>query len=206
MSKSWDNKIEIHPYHRFPLEDGGSEYLILGSFPPNKFTNYRERQTDGDVDFFYGSKDNSFWELFIKAKELLLKWPNDVEMLKSYLNVNKWMVSDIVQSTIRKSDSALDRDLQPTNWNIETIEGIFQNNSIRHLLFTSNWVKNNFNKKLKTHLKSSIDTIKNYTLISPSAAGLISTNWAREILPKEESESLETYREKYYKWVFTQIK
>lgn len=49
---------ETHPWKRSPKENNKASKLILGSFPPNKFTVYTEKKTQCDMDFFYGSKDN----------------------------------------------------------------------------------------------------------------------------------------------------
>ena len=68
---------EVHPWKMFP-KNSEINKLIVGSFPPNKMVlpvGYKMRYLDGldkindreskRFDFFYGSKQNGFWELFI---------------------------------------------------------------------------------------------------------------------------------------------
>ncbi len=198
---SWDGKNESHPFVRFPDKDNNASKLILGSFPPNKFTDYTERKTRCDIDFFYGSKDNSFWELFISATGLKFRWPDDFEELKDWFAVNRWVISDIVRITTRKKDSAIDSDLCPVEWNTHIINDILQNNPIQSILFTSNWVKKNFDNNVKPYL-AAINDHREFTLISPSPAGLIRTNWANKYLTRRTGESVEQYRFRYYHWAF----
>lgn len=201
---SWDGKEESHPFRRYPETDNKATRLILGSFPPNKFTNYKDRQTKCDKEFFYGSRDNVFWDLFVFAKELGFKWPDDFELLTSWIKNNNWVVSDIILKSTRKKDTATDNDLQPIEWNIQIINQIVQKNPIKIIYFTSNWVRNNFDKHVKPKLKTS-EQFQDIVLISPSPAGLISTNWARKILKKSEMESLEEYRIRYYKIMLNSV-
>lgn len=197
---SWDGKDEEHPFEPFVPADSNATKLILGSFPPNKFTLYTVRKTRCDIDFFYGSKDNSFWDLFILAKQLNMRWPDNLEDLKRWLTDNNWAITDIVNKTTRKKDSAADSDLRPIEWNTRIINEILTKNPIQSILFTSNWVKNKFDKKVRPHLTAEND-YHDFTLISPSPAGLIRTNWATSTLPKRNGEFLEEYRKRYYDYV-----
>lgn len=199
---SWDGLPETHPWIRFPEADNEAKYLILGSFPPNKFTTYRERLTCYDENIFYGSKDNSFWELFIQSRNLDFIWPDNIDNLKEWLSENNWVISDLVYSTTRKKDSASDVDLIVNTWNIETISTILTNNPIKNIYFTSKWVSENFHKHIKPGLTNYPVDANEFTLISPSPAGLISTKWCRGIFPINHNEELEEYRKRYYKWIF----
>jgi G:T/U-mismatch repair DNA glycosylase len=199
---SWDGVTEIHPWRRFPEVDNEAKCLILGSFPPNKFTTYRQRLTRCDEDFFYGSKDNSFWELFIQAKNLDFIWPDNIDDLKAWLINNEWIVSDIVFSTTRRKDSASDTGLIVNIWNREMISNMFANNPIKNIYFTSKWVSENFHKHIKPDITNYPDDANEFILMSPSPAGLISTKWCRDIFPINHGEDLEEYRKRYYAWVF----
>ncbi len=201
--KSWDEREEVHPFVRFPQSGNQAKYLILGSFPPNKFSIYPDQCSKRDERFFYGSKDNSFWDLFIKAQDLDLKWPDNILQLKKWIEINGWQVTDIVAKASRRKNTALDSDLIPLTWNVEVVDSILSENPIEKIVFTSNWVKENFNRNVKSQLLSYNGRYSDIVLISPSPAGLISTDWAKKLLPKIESESLEKYRERYYKWALT---
>ncbi|MBD5164574.1 hypothetical protein [Helicobacter sp.] len=54
--------ISIHPYK--PHICQGATKLIIGTIPPYRFcTNGIKKLDDGDIDFYYGSRDNYFWDL-----------------------------------------------------------------------------------------------------------------------------------------------
>ena len=142
--KKWEpfeDKIELHPWKRFPEKPSKARNLIVGSFPPNKFTSHQERLTLCDMGFFYWSKENDFWELFIKAIDLTYKWPDDLADLKVWLINNHWAVTDIIKKAQRKKDTAFDTDLIVLEWNHEVINQLFRDNEIKRIFFTSQWVK-----------------------------------------------------------------
>ena len=200
--------METHPWRRYPLINGSIEKLIVGSFPPNKFTIYPDRLIPGeDINFFYGSSANSFWEIFLNHFELDLDIYGSEESLnefKDYLRNQNWGVTDIALIIERRKDSALDNDLNVLSYNNDIIVEIFQNNPIRSVLFTSNWVKERFDKKIRRLLNINPDT-RFYTLISPSPSGLMSLDWARVIFPQRAGISNSDYRSFYYEWVFNQL-
>lgn len=86
----WEDLVEHHPWKMFPNNTNISKKLIIGSFPPNRFTNHNERKTKCDMDFFYGSKDSGFWELFTETLGLNFKISDDLESLKKWLINNNW--------------------------------------------------------------------------------------------------------------------
>jgi hypothetical protein len=199
IHKSWDGKTENHPWHRFPETDNSATHLIIGSFPPNKFTEYKDKLTRCDVEFFYGSKDNGFWELFISSLDLTLKWPDDIETIKTWLYDNNWMVTDIVAKAQRKKNSALDADLIIMDWNNRIIDKLLSNNPIKYIYFTSKWVSDHFHKNIAPKLSSKAkydETI----LISPSRNGLRTVSVATYLkykMPKDETAS--EFRQRYYR-------
>jgi G:T/U-mismatch repair DNA glycosylase len=205
MSKEYlpfEDITETHPWVRFPQYDNASLNLIIGSFPPNKFTSHKEKLTMSDMNFFYGSKENSFWELFTKAKKLNFKLPDELDDLKNWLKENNWMVTDIVKSTKRKKDTAYDTDMLQIEWNLEAINNIIDKNPIEKIFFTSQWVKNNFDKKIRPKLNSK-EIINEIILLSPSRNGLRTAKKAKFTnqapLPVETSEE---FRKRYYETVF----
>lgn len=50
-----------HPYCPFIPE--GATKLIIGTMPPYRFCKTPKELYEDDVDFYYGSKDNDFWNL-----------------------------------------------------------------------------------------------------------------------------------------------
>ena len=192
------NSIEKHPWVRFPEANGKIKNLIIGSFPPKKFTLKKENLSPGDVDFFYGSNHNGFWELFCEAMELGFFWRCDVDRLKSWLVDNQWGVTDIVLFATRNknnSDSASDTDLRDKEYNTLVINDILENNPIEKIFFTSNWVFYRFNSLILTDRQHDFQLIQ---LISPSPNGLRRIDWAFNNLKLKLGESKSDYRLRYY--------
>lgn len=196
----FEDIVETHPWIRFPGTPNQSKNLIIGSFPPNKFTTHRERLTLCDLDFFYGSKENAFWKLFIDALGLTFKLPDDLPNLKYWLKVNKWTATDIVLAAKRKKDTAYDTDLIEIKWNIGTIKTILQENPIENIYFTSQWVKEKFDSFIEPHLNyRQLKTIQKIILLSPSRNGLRKAKLAKFTKFKcNAGETAEQYRKRYY--------
>jgi len=197
--KPWEDVFEDHPWQRFPKVNNGATSLIVGSFPPNKFTTHREELTSCDTNFFYGSRDNEFWELFIESLNLKFEWPDHIKKLKKWIKENKWMVTDIVMRAKRRQDSAFDNDLIEIVWNTKTINSILKSNPIAHIYFTSRWVEAKFKANILCDLK--IKKQMNETiLISPSRNGLRSIKRAKYLkIKKRKKETPREFRLRYYK-------
>jgi hypothetical protein len=169
--------MEDHPWLRFSEIDGHIRRLVVGSFPPNKFTIYPNRQIAGeDINFFYGSRANSFWPLFINYFELDLNIYHNqthLERFKQYLIGNSWGVTDVALRVQRKHDTALDSDLIVIEYNLDIIREIFNNNPIEKVFFTSKWVKSKFNTIILPHFEIN-ELTQFFTL--PSRNGLMSLN------------------------------
>lgn len=190
----WEDKIEIHPWKKFHSKKNTCAKLIVGSFPPNRFTTHCERKTNCDMDFFYGSKDNGFWELFCETFGLNYAIPDDLELIKQWLIFNKWGLTDIVSSCKRKLDTAYDTDLISIEWNKNGVSEILDKNEINTIYFTSVWVRDKFEK----HINSS-KNIKSYVLPSPSRNGLRSIKRATYLdLKFKENESSTDFRKRCY--------
>lgn len=189
-----ENK-ERHPWKIFP-ESGKGKKLILGSLPPKRLTDNPQNLEIGDVDFFYGSKDNSFWNLFCEAKDITeINWRQNPEKMKVYLRENDWVVSDIILKANRRGDSSADTALFNIDWNIEILKELLERREIITIYCTSKWVQ----EKFCTHIAPYINHIpKIIILISPSRYGLMSLNWARTIFSQLENETNTQYRQRYY--------
>ena len=204
--------IENHPWEIYPKR-AFIEKLIVGSFPPNKMVfaegveikyldgvNKINKRHNKRFDFFYGSKNNGFWELFITSLNLVID-PDDIMGLKKWLKLNKWGVTDIILTTTRKKDSPSDTDLVPKVWNTDIIEKTIKNNKIQSIYFTSKWVRNHFERIINPKLYKSTNL---FTLISPSPSGL--RRFPKEALlelPKSDNESNQEYRLRYYNYVLS---
>jgi len=145
--------IESHPWEYFP-KNSKIEKLIIGSFPPNKMVfDYGEEvvyqnkikslitKESKRYDFFYGSSQNQFWNLFFNSLNQTNLYDNTKE-LKDWLIKNNWGVTDLIYKTTRKKDSPNDSDLVPIEWNVFNIKSILNSNKIKSIFFTSKWVQN----------------------------------------------------------------
>lgn len=187
-------KEEEHPWVVFPEFKKGNK-LILGSFPPKRFLIEPKKLLKNDVNFYYGSTDNNFWEIFCISKKLDFNWRLNNAKLINYLLENNWIVSDIVFKTTRKVENASDKDLVVSEWNIKIIKEILEKNNIKTIYFTSKWVQEKFSMKIAPFL---IKIPNEVILISPTRSGLMSLNWAREFYPQLKSETNTNYRQRYY--------
>jgi G:T/U-mismatch repair DNA glycosylase len=202
--------IETHPWEYFP-KNSKIEKLIIGSFPPNKMVfeygkevvyqnkikSFITKETKR-YDFFYGSSQNQFWNLFFNSLNQTNLCDNTKE-LKDWLIKNNWGVTDLIYKTTRKKDSPNDSDLVPIEWNVFNIKSILNSNKINSIFFTSKWVQKHFERLFKDE---DYKFIKKFILISPSPSGLrVFPNEVLKELPKNKNESNSEYRLRYYNYV-----
>lgn len=100
-----------HPYGPYIPQDATK--LIIGTMPPYRFCVTKEFYPD-DVDFYYGSRDNSFWPLVSAAAHRKLHYENTQEAVderKKLLADLHMGIADIVQSCIHQDGKASDNCL-----------------------------------------------------------------------------------------------
>ena len=99
-----------HPYEAY-IPPNASK-LIIGTIPPYRFCVPDGKLQHGDVNFYYGSKDNSFWKLIAEVTGEKLHYENTEEAVKERKSLLDRMhigITDIVESCIhtdQKSDDA----------------------------------------------------------------------------------------------------
>jgi G:T/U-mismatch repair DNA glycosylase len=113
--------MESHPFPT--LIDQDTRTLIIGTFPPPRFTLPQEGKEllPGDLPYYYGSRNNQFWRLLAEVFPDELIWVDlretdrqkAVEGLKDFLSNRRLGITDIVKTAERKSDTASDGDLIP---------------------------------------------------------------------------------------------
>ena len=95
------NKKSTHPFA--PEIPEGATKLIIGTMPPYRFCNTDEMLYDDDVNFYYGSRDNYFWELVSDASGKRLTYANTQEAInerkKLLADLHMGMVDMIVSCT-----------------------------------------------------------------------------------------------------------
>jgi len=126
--------MEIHPRINISHPLINHSKIILGSFPTWALTGLdsddleirdkknKEKVKNGDMDFFYGSSINRFWDWYKNFYDAEIE-PNDVETIKGSLNRNSIGITDIIVSCDRLNQSSLDKHL--TN-------RIYNHNFFRH--------------------------------------------------------------------------
>lgn len=110
---SYDIK-SIHPYD--PYIPNGVTKLIVGTIPPARFCVQGEKELyPNDVDFYYGSKDNGFWDLIGEVAGVKLHHENSekaIEERKALLDSLKIGITDIIESCIHKGGRSDDKSLE----------------------------------------------------------------------------------------------
>lgn len=126
--------ITIHQYldkYKIPLE---SRQLIIGTIHPHNHEDFL-------TPFFYGNQ-NSIWKILSDVFPNELGPEITLNGILQFLQNRKIAVSDTIRECYRKFPTALDEDLEPKLLNWELIEQL-KVSSVRHILFTSGFGKNN---------------------------------------------------------------
>lgn len=170
-----------HPYEPFNVEDAKS--LIVGSIPPYRFSGPKNLLC-GDIDWYYGSKDNSFWDIL---KESFDK--NEISLCakenqQKFFSENKIGIFDMIKKCTRKNEcGSSDTDL----YNIESIDAceiISKNKDIElKLFFTSIFVADLFNRQIQANIDTKKRTFQEITICNKNCKVMIlyspSPSWSR---------------------------
>ncbi|MCX6162885.1 MAG: hypothetical protein NTV87_16315 [Ignavibacteriae bacterium] len=173
-----------HPFDPFIPKEATK--LIIGTIPPGRFCLSEQRIFNDDVKFYYGSNDNSFWDILghiFNIEFLYENTDNAVNQRKKFLSDSNLGITDILQSCFRKNSSSLDKDLSDLKF--KDIQTILTNNPvINTLIYTSKIVKSfMYNSTGSYHESDKTDSEKKYikingkkytvwVLYSPSRNGL----------------------------------
>lgn len=142
-------KIEAHPFNDSiglkSIKDN-TKKLILGTFPAYEVT----KKNNPRLNFYYGSNDNKFWDLFHEILEI--KSEITIENIQNYLAVNGFGIIDIIRKCYRKDNkSSADEDLCFIEF--EDIIDILKNSKIETIYTTSEIVT----KLLKQQIEPLLD-------------------------------------------------
>ena len=140
---------ETHPFQPYIPENATK--LIIGTTPPPRFA--KNELSDKDVNFYYGSSDNLFWDIVGEIAFVDFKKENsaqEIEKRKNFLEDKNIGICDIVLKTNRKkSDSALDDDLVDIE-HLDIVNKILvKHPKIDTLIYTSGFVKKQITQLLK---------------------------------------------------------
>ncbi len=120
--------LERHPFPT--LIDSGTKALIVGTFPPPRFTLWagetdtaRPGLAEKDIPWYYGSRNNRFWKLVQAALDrpdcFDLEDPDHhrlADNIRHFLLQRGLGITDIIAACRRKQPSASDADLIPLAW------------------------------------------------------------------------------------------
>ncbi|BDY13681.1 uracil-DNA glycosylase family protein [Hydrogenimonas cancrithermarum] len=140
---------ERHPFKPYVPENATK--LIIGTIPPPRFA--KKELSESDVNFYYGSEDNNFWDIIGEIAGVDFKKENsiqEIEKRKNFLEKNSIGICDIVLKTNRrKPDSASDKDLIDIDHLNIINEILAEYPKIDTLLYTSDCVKTQMTQLLK---------------------------------------------------------
>ena len=135
---------DTHPFE--PFINSETKFLIVGTIPPHRFC--IKELKNGDIDWFYGSKDNSFWEIISSVFDVELNDLDSIEKRKEFSENNKIGFIDLFHQIYRHKESSSDSDIIPISFK-DIFKYIEKNKNINSILFTSEYVE-----KLSTTLFS----------------------------------------------------
>lgn len=145
-------EISKHPYKAFIPE--GADKLIIGSIPPYRFCHQdKSKLFETDVNFYYGSKDNAFWDLLSDITHTKLQHINSEESIEErkqlLVNLNTG-ITDIVELCEHINGKSDDKSLNIIR--LKDISGLLvQYPSINELIYTSRFVIGQINKSCGEH-------------------------------------------------------
>lgn len=133
-----------------------TKYLILGSFPAHQVT--KKNQLDMPrLNFYYGSSDNKFWDLFKELKHKNLEL-DEISILNYLAEINFGII-DIIRQCYRKNDtSSSDEDLSIIA--MEDMVKILSETSISTIYSTSSFVTKLLLNQLKPIIEEKSKAIK----------------------------------------------
>jgi G:T/U-mismatch repair DNA glycosylase len=130
-----------HPFA--PFIPVGAKKLIIGTIPPYRFCHEFEPLDKDDVQFYYGSKDNSFWDLLGLSFGKTFKKENSelaISERKQFLLGNKIGMTDIIDECVHQDQKSSDKDLDEIKLK-DILSLLRENDTIDTLIYTSDFVK-----------------------------------------------------------------
>ncbi len=141
-----ESMYSIHPYE--PFAPPGATKLIVGTMPPRRFCVEPKELLAGDVDFYYGSRDNCFWRLIGEASGETFDFENTERATmqrKAYLERHGFGITDAVEKCIheggRSGDDSL-KEIEPRDMR----RLLAENPGINTLIYTGGLVRDLMNR------------------------------------------------------------
>jgi G:T/U-mismatch repair DNA glycosylase len=143
---------EIHPYNDYASIPKATRLLIVGTAPPKRFSKRRPGclLSNGDIDFYYGSKDNQLWQILFPDAFASGTKPS-VDDLRAFLKRRRIWMHDICQKYTRKKEGALDKDLKILE--AADLAQLFRHQpEIDTIVFTGRDAENKFGNEMEREL------------------------------------------------------
>jgi len=132
-------EYQNHPFNNYIPDKARG--VIIGSAPPWRFcTGCLCHLYEGDINFFYGSVRNLFWNVMNAVlKPGAITWPRTRQKCKEILRDHNLGIGDILSAFDRRDQGAADADLFNLQFNASLINTILKRNKleIKYLFFTS---------------------------------------------------------------------
>lgn len=141
---------DIHPFE--PFVPANATKLIIGTIPPHRFC-VPNKLSEKDVPFYYGSRDNYFWDLISNIYQTNLSPLNTMEAIlkrTNFLKKHNIGITDIIKSCSRKNKSSSDANLMDIVYKDLSLI-LNQNINIDTLIYTSGFVKKCINNIFKSY-------------------------------------------------------
>ena len=148
----------LHPYEPHINKDKDTKFLIVGTIPPHRFCEPSKKLEleKGDIDWFYGSKDNNFWEIIASAFDKDISDLGSKDKRKSFANDHHIGFIDLFHQVYRYKESSSDADIIPISFN-NICKYIKEEKSIKAVLFTSAYVEELTTSLLNEELKCCVN-------------------------------------------------
>lgn len=153
-----------HPFE--PFISARATKLIIGTIPPPRFCKEPFELYEDDVNFYYGSRDNSFWYLLEEIFYEKLEYKNiseSIEQRKKLLENLEIGITDIIADCNHANDSAKDKHLtEIIHKDLKNL--LVDNPGIQTLIYTSEFVKKQVNNYFKTYHSIDSNNTKKQTV------------------------------------------
>lgn len=158
---------EEHPFQA--CIPPNAKKLIIGSIPPQRFCIQKQEPNSlypNDVNFYYGSRDNSFWDLVGEVFNISFEKENTqsaIDQREKFLRDNSIGITDVVGKCNRLNDSAEDKNLQIIEH--KELEQLLKDNpQIDTLIYTSDFIKQQVNVICNTYHSGTDKSKKELTI------------------------------------------
>lgn len=137
-TKSKEVYHQKHPFGKGYFPDGALG-LVIGTAPPDRFCTQPPVLEEGDINYFYGSRDNYLWYILkyvLEPDEIF--WCRTKKHCKEFQKIHKLAFTDMLLEFDREGEGADDNSLTPVTLNLDIYKKLSSKTStIKYIYFTS---------------------------------------------------------------------